>query len=100
MSWEGYGQVLCENGHQYSIGQYESEEAQCPFCESKSAWIHWVDQTNGCSCEEDCVKDGTYKCPAHKIPLKELTPVKYEECPTCQHKKVLAQPTYAIPGDK
>ena len=91
MSWEGWGQCLCKNGHEYSIGQYdEGDSLICPYCKSAQAWVHWVDETNGCMCEDR-------SCPAHKLPLKVKTEAVFSDCECCGHRRLVGYPTYEIP---
>lgn len=92
MSWEGYGQALCEKGHQYFFDAYDSE-AECTICRSNMAWSYMVDLTNGC--DEDCGEGA--KCYAHPIPLTLKNDAEFHTCPTCQHKEILTHPTYEIP---
>lgn len=49
MSYEGYEEFLCENGHYYTAAcAFESEStAKCPHCKKKTKWWNAVDQTNG-----------------------------------------------------
>jgi hypothetical protein len=49
MSFEGYYQLICKNGHQFSVDCFfaEPEEAKCPVCNEKTAWWNLVDITNG-----------------------------------------------------
>jgi len=50
MSYEGYDQVLCENGHYYTYDCWEFWEPngwECPTCGAKAAWSNSVDITNG-----------------------------------------------------
>lgn len=50
MSFEGYYQCLCKNGHYFECDIYECEEikmACCPICGKKIAWWNIVDTTNG-----------------------------------------------------
>ena len=50
MSYEGYDQVLCENGHYHTYDCYDFWEAEgwnCPTCGAKAAWSNMVDVTNG-----------------------------------------------------
>jgi len=41
MSFEGYYQILCTNGH-FSTAELDivEEKWQCPFCEEKIGWQH------------------------------------------------------------
>jgi len=95
MSWEGYGQVLCKNGHQYTVGAYDGENDPCPDCGAAQDWVHWVDQTNGCYCP---LTDGS-KCPAHPLELRIKTPEVVEECSQCHHKKRTQPATYFKPEE-
>jgi len=50
MSYEGYEQVLCENGHYHTYDCYDFWEAKgwsCPNCGAKAVWSNMVDVTNG-----------------------------------------------------
>lgn len=95
MSYEGWTQVLCKNGHEFSIGQYEDRHP-CPHCGAEIVWSHEVDLTNGC--EPDC-KLYDKKCYAHPLELEIATPAVYEHCPTCQHKRVVFVQIYKIPAE-
>ena len=45
MSYEGYEQCLCEDGHYYTRDCWD-EEARCS-CGKEAAWSNPVDDTNG-----------------------------------------------------
>jgi hypothetical protein len=50
MSYEGYDQVLCENGHYHTYDCWEfwnDERWSCSTCGAKAAWSNMVDVTNG-----------------------------------------------------
>lgn len=50
MSYEGYVQGICQNGHLNRYAEhYGSEPYICPDCKSDLAWQNAVDQTN---CDE------------------------------------------------
>jgi len=61
MSFEGYYQLLCENGHHFAADCYshygsDFSDTICPDCGAPVAWWNLVNQTNCCSCygvEED-----------------------------------------------
>ena len=93
MSWEGYGQALCKKGHMYVVQAYGDESAGCDVCGEPQAWIHWVDETNGCYCEE-----GKSDCPAHALELEVKTPAVYKTCGACKHSELVSHATYKIPG--
>lgn len=47
MSYEGYVQILCANGHwDMQPEPYEDSLDPCPFCGAKPAWTNHVDDTN------------------------------------------------------
>jgi len=48
MSFEGYTQRICKNGHYYEADVYQTEQS-CPHCKAEAAWENLVDQTN---CED------------------------------------------------
>ena len=51
MSYEGFDQFICENGHYYTIDAsmilYGDDNDNCPICKAKAAWYNCVDTTNG-----------------------------------------------------
>lgn len=47
MSYEGYWQCICQNGHYYTDGaDAYNEEEPCGICKTPSAWRNQVDETN------------------------------------------------------
>jgi hypothetical protein len=46
MSFEGYMQYLCSQGHEFHADINEGR-ATCPNCGNDPVWAHTVDQTNG-----------------------------------------------------
>jgi hypothetical protein len=49
MSYEGYEQHICKNGHYFEVDANEAligEEARCFTCKETSAWHNPVDETN------------------------------------------------------
>jgi hypothetical protein len=109
MSYEGYEQVLCRNGHLHSCDCYEfmcyeqadSEDENscytlwhCPTCGEIAAWINSVDVTNGSWDVDECgdeVRIDGY------VELEELSPAETCSCPQCGHTHVVSKPTYRIP---
>jgi len=48
MSFEGYMQYLCPQGHYWERDVYEERDSkECPRCNQKVAWQNIVDETNG-----------------------------------------------------
>ncbi|TXH11681.1 MAG: hypothetical protein E6R04_01130 [Spirochaetes bacterium] len=47
MSYEGYSQCICVNGHFTNISESYGERLKCPVCSrTKFAWVNEVDETN------------------------------------------------------
>lgn len=44
MSFEGYAQIICVNGHRYDDDCHDPRN--CYVCDGKPAWVNVVDQTN------------------------------------------------------
>jgi len=50
VSYEGWEQRLCENGHRTVYDCYDAPEEngwRCPHCRGRMAWRNNVDETNG-----------------------------------------------------
>jgi len=45
MSYEGYDQYLCGNGH-YWIQDCNNDNEECPVCKGKFVWRNGVNETN------------------------------------------------------
>jgi hypothetical protein len=88
MSFEGYYQALCKNGHKFNFNiSYdwdEEETARCPYCNEKVAWYNIVDDTN-------CDQAG------HFDDFEILTPKVICTCDKCKHEHVSQVATYKIP---
>lgn len=52
MSYEGYEELLCGNGHYFAHDCYGDAPETCPRCGAPWAYSHGVDQTNGY--DEEC----------------------------------------------
>lgn len=62
MSYEGYREYLCKNGHYFSFNVWnEPEKPECPCCGNPPELYHGVDQTNGYD------ESNPYTCDAPKI---------------------------------
>ena len=87
MSFEGYYQVLCENGHLHFVDVYDFPDTWICSCGKKAAWKNMVDQTNNedegainleveqeaviCICEK-CKVEHIAKEVRYKIPEKDV----------------------------
>ncbi len=92
MSFEGYYQLVCENGHLDSCDALMAdpfEEYECLDCKAPLAWWNLVDETNGSHMDGKRI-DGY-------IDLEEDVPAKTEICKCCGHVKTLEEETYKIP---
>jgi len=93
MSYEGYYQLICEQGHYWTEDCYGSPEGQCKVCGSKIAWSNSVNYTNG-SWDDDGKRIDGY------IELEIDTPAEQCICPTCGHTHNTTVETYKIPENK
>ncbi len=89
MSYEGYTQYICENGHAF-YGDSWHEQSWCPNCSKAAVWENSVDTTNGSYDEKGTQIDGY-------ITLEELTPPEYCKCDKCSNEHRIKEPTYKIP---
>jgi hypothetical protein len=95
MSYEGYEQHICENGHRFNTeAGYayfgDDNPPACPYCGAKSVFCNCVDQTN---CEDMGVilNDGWRKF--------EVFPMVIHECCECNSRRI-SPPIYRIPTRK
>jgi len=88
MSWEGYYQLICKNGHYWTddASYMDDQDCICPICKSKPVWHNTVDITNG-SFEGKRRIDG----------YKSLKPYQVIKCPTC---KTTLEAKYKIPKQR
>ena len=94
MSFEGYYQILCSNGHYETFDVYQNspEYFECSTCGEKGAWYNLVDYTNGSYDDDGTRADGYVylKC------LKEFNCA----CEKCGIKHTYSPAIYEIPKDK
>jgi len=86
MSYEGYTQAMCKNGHYVTWDAYNVEfgghDNTCTICFTKFVWTNDVDQTNG---------DGS-----DMVKIEIAKPAKTCIC-DCGNKHIIEQETYKIP---
>lgn len=85
MSYEGYVQKLCKNGHLWAEGCYDDSCLPCEECGELPVWEHSVDCTNGVEKDENGVpypgtipyplkvdhyEDRVIRVPIYKVPPK------------------------------
>lgn len=87
MSYEGYVQCLCEDGHYFEVDAHDrfDECDNCFFCEKKVVWTNNVDETNGNA-------DGHIDMDQF-IQLTEVV----EKCESCGHRNIKELAKYSIP---
>lgn len=86
MSYEGYEQYLCDNGHYFEGDSWTAIE-ECPSCKGKVAWNNSVNETN-------C--DGIGYVPMDQFLIH---PDKTETC-NMGHVHVVESAVYRIPTAK
>lgn len=85
MSFEGYYQLICENGHYYQEGLYgEEDNALCSICGAKAVWWNLVDITNGSHDEDGKQIDGYVN-------------LKVKDKKVCEHCNSTLELIYEIP---
>lgn len=92
MSYEGYEQCLCVNGHytiQEDIWGHE-EEWKCPVCQALLGWYNCVNVTNGSWDENDNRIDGYVEL---EVKVKQETC----KCKDCGNEHVTKPARYKIP---
>ena len=91
MSYEGYDQFLCKNGHHWTEDAYTSnDKGLCRICGESIIWENCVDITNGTFDDDGTRIDGYVK-------LRIKRKAKYEKCKCCENKKLIQHETYCIP---
>lgn len=92
MSFEGYNQILCCNGHLAEVDVYfmDVKDWNCPHCEERATWWNIVDTTNG-SFDDDGERIDGYVFPEEKEPAQKC------RCSECGHEHISKPATYLIP---
>ena len=104
MSFQGYYQIICENGHLSTCDVYdfEFEVFECPICKGKKAFRNLVDQTNCCTGFDTCPNAEEKKtCCGIGIGYKSFKvwrEKRIEKCEHCGLSKVVEHETYKIPN--
>jgi len=114
MSFEGYYQILCSNGHETCVdcydhphfGKEETDEfgTRYPWkchCGANATWWNLVDVTNGSSCTacdgveecEWCMDGRVDGC----VTLEEKAPSKRCKCNKCGNSHLAEEATYKVP---
>jgi len=92
MSYEGYSQFLCKNGHLWTKDcnelMYNDKKQKCPVCGKEEVWENMVDVTNGSYDDDGTRIDGF-------IELKRRSE-RSGVCSACGEKHI-CETTYYIP---
>ncbi len=93
MSYEGYNQLLCANGHLSGCDCYDflGNDEVCSICGAAIVWSNSVDQTNGD--EVGFIADSSWE----KLLIK---PAAVKACKHCGHVSILEPATYRIPTEE
>ena len=86
MSYEGYSQVICENGHYFTRDCFNNYSC---YCGGKDAWENMVDQTNGPDQGEIPIED---------MQKFIIEPAKTKTCAHCNHTETYEQAKYRVPS--
>jgi hypothetical protein len=92
MSFEGYYQILCKNGHLDTPDVYlVAEPWKCPDCGAEKAWSNMVNLTNGSySSDDETTRIDGY------VELVQNT-TTFCTCTHCGNTHPTAPTTYRIP---
>lgn len=93
MSFEGFYQALCQNGHKCGGDVYcwEPNNSRCDECNALIVWQNLVDVTNGSFDKNDNRIDGY-------IELEIDKPGEVCTCSSCGNPHQLNSDTYKIPS--
>lgn len=96
MSFEGYYQILCVNGHLDGEDVYSFDEKtwRCRHCRASAQWINKVNTTNG-SWDFDAETGEQIRIDNH-VELEKCRPAEF--CDKCHQE--IAPCTYYIPTDQ
>jgi hypothetical protein len=123
MSYEGYTQILCKNGHYTVRDAYDDwgddEQGKiCSQCGEPFVWKNNVDLTNGIICtawdeelgkcvdESYCVQEQRNKCVELQgridgyVELEIDKEAEYETYKCCGNSKIVKERTFKIPENK
>lgn len=101
MSYEGYVQYWCENGHYHTVDAYDDYsdgyEFKCPECFGKQAFRNSVDLTNGSYYEDP---GGAFERIDGYIEPVVVEKAPMCTCNSCGHTHATGPVVYVIPESK
>lgn len=101
MSYEGYSQFLCKEGHYWEVDCYnmpfDKSLVGCPVCFTPAVWENMVDTTNGSFEDSDYYDDESHKKQIRIDGYIELEVLSEEKCDKCGH---IIEKKYKIPEKK
>ncbi|KKM89344.1 hypothetical protein LCGC14_1249630 [marine sediment metagenome] len=101
MSFEGYTQYLCSNGHASTKDAYDDYfneyDFKCPCCDGKEAWSNTVCTTNGSFEYDD--QDNEIRIDGY-VDLEVLTPAPSCVCKECGNTHMTGPVIYKIPENR
>ena len=90
MSYEGFTQALCANGHYQECDCHDNPVDPCPECGAEIVWRNEVDVTNGSWDEHNNRIDGYVEL----FPAEET---KTCTCDKCGHSHPIETQRYIVP---
>lgn len=93
MSYEGYQQLICKNGHYNTVDAYDNIEV-CQVCGEGFVWWNSVDVTNGSF--EVNEKGEEVRIDGH-INLEILQSEDYCTCEKCDNTHIISPAIYKVP---
>ena len=92
MSYEGYSQFLCKNGHYWTEDCYMAgDDNECLICHGPVFWENMVDVTNGCYDYDPVTGEDTGKRIDGYVELEQKSVDKCDKCSSVLNE------TYKIP---
>lgn len=113
MSWEGYAQMLCKNGHlrEHDEGFCYADHSKCPSCDAEVIGFAIIDTTNGCDQANQTVYDSSMdayessdgihheelctSC-SSKLKLEVLSHPEKHTCNVCNQEHTIGETLYKL----
>ena len=92
MSYEGFTQALCVNGHYQECDCHDDPADPCPECGAAIVWRNEVDVTNG-SWDDDGNRIDGY------VEMRQVEKPNVCVCEACGHSHIIEPAKYIIPRE-